>query len=511
MQAVAPTPYIEQVDFASYLDNFRDTLRRVFHVRADIDELSLQRGLPPYIMREILAANPLAVWIPSEYGGRGGHVMECMSVLEAAGYESLALSLTMGINGALFLQPVAKYGQEEVKHGVFERFLHHQNLGGLMITEPDYGSDALSMQTSWIEEKDGYHIRGVKHWGGLTGWADFWLLTARRRGADGQLARDIDFFICNVNSPGQEIYVEEYFNNLGLYLIPYGRNRIDVRVPETYRLQPHSTGIKMMLDTLHRSRTEFPGMGIGFLRRMMDEAIAHCSERHVGGASLLTYDQVKERIARMQAYFTACSAMCVYSSEHAGIEHDLSKDNVAANSIKSVVTDFMQESAQSLLQLVGAKGYRLDHIAGRAIVDSRPFQIFEGSNDILYQQITESVLKAMRRISESNLFSFLKEYELTSRAADYFKNLLNFEVDLRMSQRKLVELGRVLGRVVTMDFAIELGERAFRRDLVENCLEVLKHEIESLLAQYRSSAQAVPIIDYVEDASWLGCVSAANS
>jgi hypothetical protein len=31
------------------------------------------------------------------------------------------------------------------------------------------------------------------------------------------------------------------------------------------------------------------------------------------------------------------------------------------------------------------------------VVDSRPFQIFEGSNDVLYQQITESVLKSMRR------------------------------------------------------------------------------------------------------------------
>jgi alkylation response protein AidB-like acyl-CoA dehydrogenase len=38
--------------------------------------------------------------------------------------------------------------------------------------------------------------------------------------------------------------------------------------------------------------------------------------------------------------------------------------DIAANSIKSVVTDYMHEASQSLMQLVGAKGYRLDHIAG---------------------------------------------------------------------------------------------------------------------------------------------------
>ena len=54
-----------------------------------------------------------------------------------------------------------------------------------------------------------------------------------------------------------------------------------------------------------------------------------------------------------------------------------------ANIIKTVSSDLMQESAQTLVQLVGAAAYKLNHIDGRAIVDSRPFQIFEGSNDIL--------------------------------------------------------------------------------------------------------------------------------
>ena len=64
----------------------------------------------------------------------------------------------------------------------------------------------------------------------------------------------------------------------------------------------------------------------------------------------------------------------------------------------------MHESAQSLLQLIGAKGYKLNHIAGRLVVDSRPFQIFEGSNDILYHQITESVLKMMKTAKQKSVY-----------------------------------------------------------------------------------------------------------
>ena len=153
-----------------------------------------------------------------------------------------------GINYALFLQPVGKYGQEELKQKVFKRFLEEKTMGGLMITEPEYGSDALNMHTSFTKKNNLYHLKGTKHWAGLTGWAEFWLLTARHRDKSGNLERDIDFFVADVNAPNQQIKVEELYDNIGLYAIPYGKNRIDVKVPSINKLQPHTSGIKMMLD-----------------------------------------------------------------------------------------------------------------------------------------------------------------------------------------------------------------------------------------------------------------------
>jgi alkylation response protein AidB-like acyl-CoA dehydrogenase len=496
------------VEFDTFRDAFREKLKNVFSRRADFNELSTQRGLPPFVMREIQSLTPLSTFIPEEYGGRGGHVHECQAILATASYESLALSLTLGINGALFLQPLTKYGHEEIKGPVFERFVEDKNMGGLMITEPDYGTDALSMETSYTKENGTYHLQGTKHWAGLTGWADFWLITARRQGENGDLGRDIDFFVADMNQPEQMVEVEEFYENLGLYMIPYGRNNVDIRVPETHRLQPESTGIKMMLDTLHRSRIEFPGMGMGFLQRLLDEALEHCRERFVGGKPLLEYDQVERRITEIQAAFTACSAMCLHTSEHAGTENNLAGEALTANSIKTVVTDLMQDAAQSLLQLTGGKGYRLDHVAGRSVVDSRPFQIFEGSNDVLYQQISEAMLKSMRQMKEKNLQSFLADHDLTARAMEYFDGALDFEVDQSLSQRKLVELGRVLGRIVTMELVIELGDRGFRSDLISNCLQVFRTKVERLLAGYQRTGDTGVVEDYVEGSAWLEFVNA---
>ncbi len=497
-------------DFSTFITNFRAQLRDTFRRRGDIDAMSLQRGLPPYVLRDVRSCKPLSAFIPSEYGGRGGHVHESLSVLQAAGYESIALTLTLGINGALFIQPVSKYAKDEVKGPIFERFLEHQHMGGLMITEPDYGSDALSMQTGYTEHEDYAHLQGTKHWAGLTSWADFWLLTARKQDADGNLARDIDIFICDVTDPEQHIEVEELYTNLGLYHIPYGRNRLDAKIPYVQQLVPERTGITMLLDLLHRSRIQFPGMGMGFLQRMLDEALAHCRGRHVGGRSLLNYDQVKSRLSTLQAYFTACSAMCAHASEHAGLEHNLSKISLQANAVKTVVTDMMQEAADSVLQLTGAKGYMQDHIVGRGYVDSRPFQIFEGSNDILYQQITEAVLKSMRRLKDNNLYNFLQQSELTARASDQFKDTLNITLDPQMPQRKLVELGRVLARIISMEFIIELGERGFRSDLISNSLAVFRRHANRYLCAYRDEGLPEIVEDYADDSAWVDLVKARS-
>ena len=489
--------------FSTFLEGFKTKLHHAFYVVSNVNQFSLERGIPPAVMQEIMSCNPLSVGIPKEYGGRGGHIDESLALLAAASYESLALSLTFGINWALFLQPVAKYGNEEIKPSIFRRFLEDKSMGGLMITEPEHGTSALSMQTSFVENGKYYNVQGIKHWGGLTGWADFWLVAARQQGNDGKLKRDINFFVCDVSKPAERIIVEEVYDNLGLYIIPYGLNKVNVKVPKIQKLEPQSTGIKMMLDTLYRSRMQFPGMAMGFIKRMLDEALKNSKERFVSGKNLLNFDQVQQRLAHLQAAFTICSAMCAYTSKHANIKNNLLLKGIEANAIKSVVTDLMQEVSQSTLQLLGAKGYRLSHIAGRATIDSRPFQIFEGPNDILYIQTSEAILKLMKQAKEKNLFQFLKNYSLTAQVAEKFKETLNFNVDLQIPQRKLTELGRVLGRIICMEMVFNLKKLCFRKDLITGALTMLEQEITNLVGTYRFANSTKVIVEYEENSSWM--------
>ncbi len=489
--------------FDTFLSTFKSTLHEVFYVKNDINEFSQKRGFPALVLRDIMATNPLSVAIPTEYKGRGSKVKECLGVLEAASYHSLPLSLTLGINIALFLEPVAKYAQDTVKEGIFSRFLEKQHMGGLMITEPDYGSDALNMQTFNTKVGDSYHIQGTKHWQGLTGMADYWIMTARSKNDKGLLSRDLDFFICDEHKPNQKIVVEEYYNNLGLLAIPYGKNKINIEVPKEYKLIPETTGLKLMMDLLHRSRYQFAGMGMGFIKRTLDEAITACKKRYVGGKPLFELDQVKFQIAQIQNAFTVCSAMCRRSAEHSGIDNNLALDIIEANSIKAYLTDLMQYSAQTLTQLSGANGYKLENYGARGIIDSRPFQIFEGSNEMLYTQIGETVLKLMRRAKVSNLNEYLSSYNLTEKAVEHFNKLINFNINTTLSQRKIIDLGKIISRLVSAGQVIDLGNKGFRPDLIRDSLQMLQYEVANLVNSYECHTDVMPIAEYHDESSWL--------
>ncbi len=447
----------------------------------------------------------LSCFIPAAYGGRGEAQREILSLLEAVSYLSLPLGLTVGINGGLFLQPLSKYGGEAVKELAFSRFLDEGALGGLMLTEPDYGTDVLSMRSSFERSGEEYAIRGAKHWAGLSGLADFWIVTARERGREGALKRDIDFFVCDSREAAQEIRVQEYYPNLGLRPIPYALNKVDVRVPLGQRLERPGSGVRLLMDTLHRSRMSFGGMAVGFIRRLLDEGIGRCRERRVGGKSLIAYDQVEGRLAEIQAAHTISAAFCSYSAANSTVARDLSGEGLAANIHKSVLSDLMQESSQSLLQLSGAQGYRADRLAGRATVDSRPFQIFEGSNDVLYDQIASTFVKSMAELKEERLPVFLGLHALTARAAGRFAAVLDFRVSGDLPQRRMVTLGRIFAGVASADMLLGLGSSGFAPRLVANAIEFLRAKVAGLAAGLAGSGSARLVQDYAAGPDWQAC------
>jgi len=242
---------------------------------------------------------------------------------------------------------------------------------------------------------------------------------------------------------------------------------------------------------------------MGFLKRMMEDASKHCQERQVGAGNLLCFDQVQFQLSKMQSFFTLCSAMCAKSVKISGIDHDVSGSGIHANSMKALVTDMMQESAQLYVQLSGAKGYRMSHIGGRGIMDSRPFQIFEGSNEMLYTQIAEGILKDMKKKKTENLAQYLDINETTKNAATVYSKDLDINVTAPISQRKMIDLGKIVARVIIVNDLLELNDSGFSQELTDNCIQMVRQEIRNLISSIQHHENISALENTSSKSDWM--------
>ncbi len=108
----------------------------------------------------------------------------------------------------------------------------------------------------------------------------------------------------------------------------------------------------------------------------------------------------------------------------------------------------------------------------------------------------------MKRKNEFNIYNFLKDFDLTDRSHTYFKNELGFSFAPGRAQRKLIDLGKIFSRIISLNFVLEMEEKGFRKDLTSNCIEMLRFEVSNLVNSFQCKNTVVQIDGYHENSLW---------
>ena len=108
----------------------------------------------------------------------------------------------------------------------------------------------------------------------------------------------------------------------------------------------------------------------------------------------------------------------------------------------------------------------------------------------------------MKKQKESNLFDFLATLKQTAAACHYFKQELSFTLSSALSQRKLFDLGKVIGRIVSLGYVLDLELKGFRKDLIDNCIRNVKQEVRTLICSFNFDNSSQVIEDYKSESSW---------
>lgn len=390
-------------------------------------------------------------FMPVDCGGFFNKYSTGMKIVSSAAYHSLELSLMLGISSSLFLMPVLRWARPETRSRVFADFQKNKLLGGMMMTEPDFGTNIMGISTSFKPAGDGYVLNGSKHWAGLSGRGEYWLVSARKERENGVLGRDVDFFIVKSDQPGFEF--QKFYPAAGLCSISYGLTHYNnVQVPADCKLCGPDTNIRVMYDILNRSRISMSSISNGACRRLLEETTAYANSRIVFGKPVIAYEQAQQRLADIQTASIVCSAACEYTGDlldsHDGPDQFI--EMLTANIVKVVTSDLLQDASHSAVQLYGGQGFRKDHFIGKAFVDSRPFQIFEGSNDILYEAIAAQLMGEARKCGITTLRGVLAQHPLLpvpKLAVDPFGDL---PMPSETSQADRVLFAKIVSRYVAI-------------------------------------------------------------
>jgi hypothetical protein len=81
--------------------------------------------------------------------------------------------------------------------------------------------------------------------------------------------------------------------------------------------------------------------------------------------------------------------------------------------------------------------------------------------------------------------------------------MLNFTIDIKILQRKSIDLGKIISRVVSANLVADLGIKGFRQDLIGNSIETIKHEISMFVSSYKFQTNVSPIEEYKDSVTWL--------
>ena len=359
------------------------------------DRLMNPSGYEPEYLRELLRTDALRALFAPDSSARGN-----LEIVRAAGYRSVELALSLGIVVSLFTDPVRRFAPALWRAEFAEDFLAGGRLGGMMITEPGCGTDMMACQTEYRVDAEGPVLSGIKHWAGLTGLADYWLVLAR----DGQKGKgfgfpSLNFYVCRA-TPESFVQLKRY-GPAGLRSIPYGMTRIEARreIVAPLLAGGKTDRFRQIHSILHRSRISISAIACGACARIADDVRAHVRDRRVFGKTLESYGQVQARLAEIEAardisrvlHETGCrEAEAADRPGSAGVPAQI------ANIVKVVASDLAFAAATSASQLLGGESFRTDTYVGRATADLRPFRIFEGSNDVLCDAIWQAAEKAAK-------------------------------------------------------------------------------------------------------------------
>jgi butyryl-CoA dehydrogenase len=348
----------------------------------------VEQTFPWEVQRAIQAAGLSGVWVPKEYGGLGGGVLDLCIVVEEFSRACGGMGVGYAVN-ALGSFPIILGGTPEQKERWLPGIAAGTTLVSFGLSEKDAGSDAGSMTTRAERDGDTYVLNGEKKWN--TGGAVASLNTIFAVTEPGRGARGVSAFVVEKDTPGYRVGKHE--DKMGIRCVPVVEIHLEnCRVPSTNLLGgDEGRGFKHAMMTLDRARPGVASQAVGLAQGALDLAMKYTHERKQFGQSVSSFQGIQWMLADMATQVEAARALV----HHAARVIDSGAKNISKISAmcKLMATDVAMKVTTDAVQLFGGYGYCKDYPIEKYMRDAKITQIYEGTNQIQRLVIARALLR----------------------------------------------------------------------------------------------------------------------
>jgi glutaryl-CoA dehydrogenase (non-decarboxylating) len=341
-----------------------------------VEKWEEQHYFPREVIKKMADLGFYGTLVPEEYGGNGMGFLAGTIVTEEVARASASLRVTLNMQTFGPALSILRYGSEEQKKKYLPKLTSTDMISCFAITEPNAGSDIMSMKTTAIPKGDYFLVNGSKTWISNAQVADLCILYAYHDPAG--KSRGLSTFLLDMHLPGIST---RPLNKLGLHSAPTGEITLeDVKVPKDALLGTLGDGVKHVFGSLNQTRLSCAAGGIGIAQACLEAAVKYCNERTQFGQQIGQYQMNQDMIAVMATELEA-ARLLAYKAAVQKDEGNLG--NVLETSMaKYYAGEVAGKAADFAMRILSAYGYSTEYPVARYYRDAKSIQIVEGTANI---------------------------------------------------------------------------------------------------------------------------------
>ncbi|WP_345884013.1 isovaleryl-CoA dehydrogenase [Shewanella algae] len=318
----------------------------------------------------------LGITVPEEFGGANMGYLAHVVAMEEISRASASIGLSYGAHSNLCVNQINRNGNQAQKEKYLPKLVSGEHIGALAMSEPNAGSDVVSMKLHARKEGDRYILNGNKMW--ITNGPDahtyvIYAKTDLDKGPHG-----ITAFIVERGFKG--FSQAQKLDKLGMR----GSNTCelvfeDCEVPEENILSGLNQGVKVLMSGLDYERVVLSGGPLGIMTACMDIVMPYMHERVQFGKSIGEFQLVQGKLADMYTGMNAAKSY-IYNVAKSCDRGETTRKDAAGAILYSA--ELATKMALDAIQLLGGNGYINEYATGRLLRDAKLYEIGAGTSEI---------------------------------------------------------------------------------------------------------------------------------